>query len=176
MLYSLLTALPQTDEPMKINITWTITAIIAVSSFLSPIFVAIINNRHHSKMRKLELAHDEQLRKLDLQQQNTIHQFDIYYADKKKAFSDFLQAAGDYYASKHTLESYMKVQATAHSALLFCNGTTQAKLFDFLEYVDTVADEATDSSKRRQYSATLSMFAVAMSEDLELAKPCINCE
>ncbi len=44
---------------MNVNITWTITAIIAVSSFLSPIAVAIINNLHHAKMRKLELEHDE---------------------------------------------------------------------------------------------------------------------
>lgn len=34
---------------MDFQITWTITAIIAVSSFLSPVVVAVINNRHHSQ-------------------------------------------------------------------------------------------------------------------------------
>lgn len=71
---------------MEINITWTITAIIAVSSFLSPIVVAIINNRHHARLRKMELEHDEYIRWLDLQQTTTVKQFDIYYADKKKIF------------------------------------------------------------------------------------------
>ena len=33
---------------MTFDVTWTITAIIAVSSFLSPIAVAIINNMHNS--------------------------------------------------------------------------------------------------------------------------------
>lgn len=40
---------------MKFDITWSITAIIAVSSFLSPIVVSIINNKHQYAMRKLEL-------------------------------------------------------------------------------------------------------------------------
>ena len=47
---------------MTFNITWTITAIIAVSSFLSPIAVAIINNHHHVRIRKMELEHDEYMR------------------------------------------------------------------------------------------------------------------
>ena len=74
---------------MAIEITWTITAIIAVSSFISPIFVAIINNKHQIKMRRLELEHDEYMRQLDLQQQTMVRQFDIYYADKKSCFSQF---------------------------------------------------------------------------------------
>ena len=60
---------------MEINITWTITAIIAVSSFLSPIAVAIINNRHHAQIRKMELKHDEYMHWLDLQQSTTINFF-----------------------------------------------------------------------------------------------------
>ena len=57
---------------MTIEITWTITAIIAVSSFLSPIFVARINNKHQEKLRKLELEHDEYMRQLDLQDRKSV--------------------------------------------------------------------------------------------------------
>lgn len=47
---------------LKFDITWTITAIIAVSSFLSPIAVAVINNLHHAKMRRMELDYDRHIK------------------------------------------------------------------------------------------------------------------
>ena len=40
---------------MKVDLTWTITAIIAVASFMSPVIVTLLNNRHDYKLRKLEV-------------------------------------------------------------------------------------------------------------------------
>lgn len=57
---------------MNFDITWTITAIIAVSSFLSPIVVAIINNFHQARIRQIELEHDRHIRLLDIQHQASI--------------------------------------------------------------------------------------------------------
>ena len=39
---------------MNFEITWTITAIIALVSLISPILVTILNNRHDYKVRRLE--------------------------------------------------------------------------------------------------------------------------
>lgn len=76
---------------MSLDITWTITAIIAVSSFLSPIVVAIINNRHQARLRKYELEHDRQIKQIDLNQQALIRQADVYYADKKSGIHGICQ-------------------------------------------------------------------------------------
>ena len=43
---------------MKIELTFTITAIIALCSTISPILTAIINNRYLRKMKELELKHE----------------------------------------------------------------------------------------------------------------------
>lgn len=40
---------------MKFDLTWTITAIIAVASFMSPVIVTLLNNRHNYKVKKLEI-------------------------------------------------------------------------------------------------------------------------
>ena len=40
---------------MNIVLTWSITAIIAVASLISPIIVTFLNNRHNYKMKKLEI-------------------------------------------------------------------------------------------------------------------------
>ena len=157
---------------MEFDITWTITAIIAVSSFFSPIVVAILNNHHHAKMRKMELTHDEKMRQLDLEQQAIIRQFDIYYSDKKTAFCDFLLAAGTFSASKQTFNNYGKLHETIDKALLFCNPVNQAALRNFLKYIDTSAFGGDCSpSSRLEYSATLTELAVSLNQELEMTKP-----
>lgn len=40
---------------MKFDLTWTITAIIAVTSILSPVIVTLINTHHNYKIRRLEI-------------------------------------------------------------------------------------------------------------------------
>lgn len=157
---------------LTFDITWTITAIIAVSSFLSPIFVARINNRHSAKMRELDLAHDETMRKLDLQHQATIKQFDIYYADKKAAFSEFMRAAGHYSMGKQSASSYESMHAAVDNALLFCNSENQALLCDFLRYIDTSAFGGGCSPKERTtYSERLNAVAISLNKELESTKP-----
>ena len=161
---------------MNFDITWTITAIIAVISFLSPIFVALINNHHHAKMRKMELEHDEFLRKLDLQQQISIRQADIYYADKKKAFSEFLYHAGQYAFSKHHEQIYENLLSASQQALLFCNAANQELLQKFIEETDRLLGTGYSFDKRNEYSKFVSKVALALSRELESSKPVIDCE
>lgn len=50
---------------MKINLTWTITTIIAICAFMSPIFVSIINNRYKLKMKKIDVERQNHKEYLD---------------------------------------------------------------------------------------------------------------
>ena len=149
---------------MEINITWTITAIIAVSSFLSPIVVAIINNRHHARLRKMELEHDEYMRWLDLQQTTTVKQFDIYYADKKKSFADFANAAGQFSFSKQTAQAYQELQSNYDL------------LSGFLEYVDSIFGNGYTRNERDEYTKTLTSITTSLNEELASTKPVIQRE
>ena len=121
---------------LKIDVTWTITAIIAVSSFLSPIAVAIINNLHQAKMRKIELDHDRQIKELNLKQQAIIRQADIYYADKKSAYSEVLRCAGTFASNKKSAEKYRALHSAIDTAFLFCSYGTRSYLDYFLELDD----------------------------------------
>ena len=161
---------------MTLEITWTITAIIAVSSFLSPIFVAIINNKHQTKMRKLELEHDEYMRQLDIQQQLTEKQFDIYYSDKKTAFADFLRAAGAYSRGKKNPHDYELLQSSLQISLLFCNDGSKPLLLSFLEYADKISGGSYTERERDEYSKTLAAVTTALNRELTLTKPVMNCE
>lgn len=162
---------------MKLDITWTITAVIAVSAFLSPIFVAIINNRHQAKLRKMELEHDAYIKQLDLQHQATIRQSDIYYSDKKSAFSEFVQYAGAFSIGRNDSNLYQKLRSSIDGALLFCNEFNQILLIDFQKYIDSeVYCSSYGSSERLEYSKLLSEISLSLNRELEDTKPVINCE
>ena len=159
---------------MNVNITWTITAIIAVSSFLSPIAVAIINNLHHAKMRKLELEHDEYLRRLNLQQQFVTRQFDIYYLDKKNAFSDFMKQAGIFSMGKPSNISYESLHSSIDVCLLFCNKQNKQLLCDFQKYIDNIAfGGGYSSGELSSYSQKLNEISFSLNKELESTKPVI---
>ncbi len=161
---------------MSFDITWTITAIIAVSSFLSPIFVVIINNKHHSAIRKLELEHDAQLRKMDLELQAATRQCDIYYADKKAAFSNFLEAAGRYPFETQTIEVYHNLLSSAGQALLFCESHTQEAINSFILYADDLFGGNFSTNIRLEYSSHLRNIAQILNDELETSKPIIQSE
>lgn len=159
---------------MKFDITWTITAVIAASSILSSILVAIINNKYQSKIRKMELEHAEYMHQLDLHQQSTIRQFDIYYADKKKAFSDFAAEAGNYAFNTQSAHSYNALHSSIAKALLFCNTENQIMLCDFLKRADDIFGKPFSLDDRYAYSQVLNKVSLSLNNELQSTKPVIQ--
>ena len=77
----------------KIDLTVTISVILALCSIFSSIITAIINNRHVAKMRKLEL-------------QQKHYEDTVLY--KRKIFENYLRYSGKCisYATEETLHEY----------------------------------------------------------------------
>lgn len=162
---------------MKFDITWTITAVIAVSSFLSPIFVAIINNRHHAKIRKMELEHDEYMHQLNLNQQSIVKQFDVYYADKKEAFSEFANTAGIFSMGKGSQRDYENLHSAIDKCMIFCNSENNQLLCDFQNYIDIqVFGGGYSPSERSEYSKRLNSVVLSLNKELQSTKPVIQSE
>ena len=75
----------------EIDLSLSISVILALCAIVSPILVAIINNIHHTKVRKLEIQQD--------QYRNTIlHQRDVFenYSTALKDYGEFYFAALSY--------------------------------------------------------------------------------
>ena len=47
---------------MELDLTVTVSVIIALCAIVSPILVAIINNRHQRKMKQLEIAKEHKMK------------------------------------------------------------------------------------------------------------------
>lgn len=158
-----------------LDLSWTITAVIAVAAFLSPIIVAFMNNRHAHIIRQLDIAHAETLKKMELESAFIEKQFTIYYSDKKMVFSNFLQAAGNFSMYKQSSSSYAELQSSLSQAMLFCTTETQHFLLSFQKYVDeNVYGNNYTISDRLKYSQQLMEISQILNSELTSTKPMMN--
>ena len=141
-----------------------VTSVIALAAIVSPMLVAIINNSHQAKLKTLEFKHNTQVR-----------QFEIYYADKKAAFSEFIRAAGVFASDRADTSAYADLLSALNRALLFCDHKNKAVLHGFLDFIDNKffnSDDDLDSC--REYSERLHGVADCLSLDLESTKPRVD--
>lgn len=158
-----------------LDLSWVITATIAVAAFLSPIFVAIINNRHSRIMRQMDIMHQETIKKMESEAALIEKQFSIYYADKRAAFSDFLQAAGHFSSTTQSTSVYEALHSSADRALLFCNEYNRDFIIDFLKRVDEEFYGINASrTQRREYTSLITSIASSLNDELSATKPPIK--
>lgn len=88
----------------KLELSFTITAIVALISLISPIVTTLLNNRHQLKIRKLELAQK--------QSENTV----LYM---RNIFENYVSALGKLpaHATNEALEEYGKYYPLAYMYL-----------------------------------------------------------
>lgn len=79
---------------MKIDLTVTISVILTLTAIVSPIATSIINNVHNSKIRKMELRH-ENLQTV-IHHRNAIFENYLRYAGRCIAVAD-IEASKEYY-------------------------------------------------------------------------------
>lgn len=141
-----------------------VTSVIALAAIVSPTLVAIINNTHQTKLKILEFKHDSQVR-----------QFEIYYADKKAAFSEFIRAAGVFASYRADTSAYADLLSALNRALLFCDHKNKTVLHDFLDFIDGECfNSSEDLDSYREYSKRLRNVADCLSLDLESTKPRVD--
>lgn len=89
----------------KLDLTVTVSVIIALCAIISPILTSIINNRYQFKIRKLE---------------NQQHRFETQIAYRQKIFEDYLRSAGKCMAYVNT-DSLREYQQYYQVALLYAS-------------------------------------------------------
>lgn len=70
----------------------TVTIVIAISAIISPILVAIINNHHQAKMKKLEFKHQENLKNLEIKETHEKKVIDYIHS----IYESYLKSASRY--------------------------------------------------------------------------------
>lgn len=146
---------------MTFNATITISIILAICALFAPSITAVINNRHAEKMKRLDLEHEAKIK-----------QFEIYYADKKTAFTDLINAAGKLTSWRRSTDAYARLLSAINTAALFCNHSNQLMLHGFIKTVDSFVEPLKcDPEVFSTYTNAVNSMAEALSEELESTKP-----
>lgn len=135
-----------------------ITIVLAFSTCISPVIVAVINNRHMRKMKKLELAYTESLRKIEL---NSEIKREIASSDRKLKYAsylNFIQAASEYMLDNKNPIIYSKLISSYSECIM--NGISWGDLDGYMQYVNPVESAQTlTENNLKQMSYFLSDIA-----------------
>ena len=134
---------------MTFDLDLTIAGILSISSIISSVGIAIVNNKQAESI-----------------------QLNTYYSDKKKVFADFIKAANGYISNSSYFSSLAAVTASANNALLYCNDESRKGLLDFIDYVGSnFTTSGISESNLSEYNAKLISVCLILQKDLEETKP-----
>ena len=120
--------------PIITNVSTIISVGLAIAAILSPILVAILNNAHQIKMRKIELLHDETLRKIEGKQKLVEKHIEFVMQGKKQAFDEFIETAGACYNDISDKKLFTALYASAYKAASQCScEESRRTIVDFVE-------------------------------------------
>lgn len=108
---------------MNVDLTVTVSVIIALCAIISPIIVAIINNRYQLKLKKIEFARDYK-----------IHAFEEYMSSLQRRISN---------RNSNTVSEYAKAFG---NALIYASPSTQSVMLEIDEIIKSTDNFTVDIS------------------------------
>ena len=148
------------------DLSVVITIVLAFSTCISPVLVALINNSHTRKMKSLELSATEALRKLEL---NNEAKWQVILSDHKvkyNAYLNFIQAASEYMFDNKNPLTYSKVLAAYSECVM--NGITCSDMDGYMQYVKTPESALElDEHRLQQMSLLLGHIAQKFNDSLQ---------
>ena len=112
---------------------------------------------------------------MDLDHEAIQRQFEVYYADKRTAFSELLKEAGKFSVRKQNINNYEALHSAVDNAILFCSSNTQEFLISFMEQIDTkIFGGGCNNYERTTYTSLIMALAHQLNQELESTKPVIN--
>lgn len=110
-----------------------ITVVLAFSTCISPVLVALINNSHARKIKALELSATESLRKLELNSEIKRQIVSSDHKIKYNSYLNFIQAASEYMFDNKTPTTYAKLLAAYSECVM--NGINWGEMDGYMQYV-----------------------------------------
>jgi hypothetical protein len=122
------TPIPTASSSPAFDLSISIAVIIAITALISPILVAIINNRHQFKMKKMEYEETQKLKKLEIQSDLQRHQWDTYYNKSTIVFEELANNVGNYLGYTADIEAYSKALGSINQARIYADKELQGYL------------------------------------------------
>lgn len=108
----------------KIDLTVSISVIVALCAIISPMLVAIINNRHALKVKEIELSYS-----LKEKQLTTLYQ------DKFTAYEKLINEIGTFIAHNKNSDCFGSLSTAIQNAYIVANTDCTYKIQSFAKYI-----------------------------------------
>lgn len=122
---------------MNIDLSLTITSIIALIALISPILTCLINNHYDLKKRKIELSSNQ----------------------KREALQQFIKYTLDYYAGTLTFTQMVNYTSSVNNLYLYFKSVDKS----LLENLDNYRSD----KKLEDYKQTLNKIVISLSKQIE---------
>lgn len=116
------------NNSLALDLSISIAVIIAITALVSPIIVAIINNRHQYKMKKMEYDESKKLKEIEIQSELKKHQWDTYYVKATVVFEELANNVGTFLGDIGYLEPYSKALGSINQARIYADKELQGYL------------------------------------------------
>lgn len=141
---------------------------IALAAVISPIFVAIINNLHSSKIRKIELEHDEEMKRIEASKRTFEKHYETEFLSKSKAFSNLMECASQYYADMSNPDKLASLYASAFTAVSLCSiQECRNKITNFIESANNMFySNEIDVHSKENFIFDMSVLSNSLTKEL----------
>jgi hypothetical protein len=127
---SIPTVIPTANSSIRttMDLSISIAVIIALTALISPIIVAILNNKHQYKMKKMEYEAIAKSKDIDMQFELKSHQWDTYYTKATIVYEELAKNVGTYLGDTSYIEPYSKSLASINQARVYADNELQVLL------------------------------------------------
>lgn len=163
--------LTTSNNSPALDLSISIAVIIAITALISPIIVAILNNQHQYKIKKMEYEESKKIKELEMQSELKKHQWDTYYAKATVVFEELANNVGTFLGNTSYLEPYSKALGSINQARIYADKELQG-------YLDMLMGEimAFDDDIRPKQKANKGSALVMLGEVIQSANRIISIE
>lgn len=139
-----------------------LTVGVGFAAFLSPLAVAIINNRHARILRKAELKHAERIKQLDCEHSYSIEKLNAIFNSKNQAFLNLIECLAKFYDSPDDNGHRIQLLSAMYKAALYCENTQiQNNILNLVNYVKSgFSNNSEDSIENFKVSMESLVYAL----------------
>ena len=139
-----------------------LTVGVAIAAFVSPVIVALINNRHARKIREAELKHDEKMKQNECEHSLSLERLNATFSSKGQIFLELIDRLSDFYKTPLSDKCRFDLISSMYKAALYCEDTRiQNNVFSLISDVKSgFSGESDDSLNRFQVSMETLVYAL----------------
>lgn len=157
---------------ISISILQTVITIgVAIAAFVSPVVVAIINNRSSRKIRKLELEHDEVMKKIDCNHALSVERLHSVLSSKNQAFMNLIDCLSKFYENPSDNLYKTNLVSSMYKAAMYCeDAKIQNNVFSMIYMLKSDFSGASDKTLD-SFASSMESLVYALQFEMSGSKP-----